>query len=518
MNQRYFAKAGLRLFASTLLTGAVMQSAYAQSVTINPNTSYQTIRGFGGHNGSGWIADLTPAQVDTAFGTDANQIGLTIMRMRIDPDSNAWNLQVPAARLARAKGVTLFATPWSPPAYMKTSNSVIHGSLIPAYYPDYATHLLNFASYMQSNGAGLYAISVQNEPNWDPTYEGCQWDSTAFINFLSSQGTRFGALKVIAPEALNFTKSLSDPILNNPTAEPQFDIVGGHLYGVNPSDYPLARSKGKELWMTEHYTDSSSDANDWPKAMPVAVELHNSMVANYNAYVWWYIRRVYGLIGEDGQVTKRGYIMSQYAKYVRPGYVRIGATEKPYPDVLVTAYRDDGGRIVVVAVNNGASQRQVNLNFGTGTNTTVSKYATSASASNAYGGDSAVVNGAVSATLDPSSVTTFIKQAAAVDAGAGVRFTQSGLTMNRFTGQTSGTVTITNTTSAPISGSLQLALENLSPSVALDNRSGERNGAPYIALPVTTIAPGASVSVTTTFSNPSKVGIGYTPKLYTVTF
>ena len=38
--------------------------------------------------------------------------------------------------------------------------------------------------------------------------------------------------------------------------------------------------------MTEHYTDSTSNANDWAKAMPVALEVHRNMAANYSAYVW----------------------------------------------------------------------------------------------------------------------------------------------------------------------------------------------------------------------------------------
>ena len=86
----------------------VAGTAGAQTVTINPNTSYQTVRGFGGMNGAGWIADLTSAQIDTAFGTAAGQVGLSIMRMRIDPDSSTWATQLTTAAAAKAKGVTLY--------------------------------------------------------------------------------------------------------------------------------------------------------------------------------------------------------------------------------------------------------------------------------------------------------------------------------------------------------------------------------------------------------------------------
>jgi O-glycosyl hydrolase len=384
--------------------------AAAQAVQIDPAVKYQLIRGFGGFNGAGWIADLTAAQADTAFGTGAGQMGLSIMRMRIDPSSSNWSLQLPTAQRAAAKGVTLFASPWSPPAYMKTNNNIVGGHLSSTYYGTYTTHLLDFANYMQANGAALYGLSVQNEPDWDAPYEGCLWTPTELVNYLKAQGSRFSTVKLIAPEALGFSKSFTDPLLNDAGSAAQIDIVAGHLYGVTPSDYPLARQKGKELWMTEHYTDNS-DGNDWSKAMPVAVELHQSMVSNYSAYTWWYIRRAYGLMSEDGQVSKRGWIVSHYAKYVRPGFRRIAATEKPYTDVLVTAYRNDAnGKLVVLVTNQGTTQRQVQLRLPVGAATAFTKYRTNATANNEYGGQYSGSNGVFTAYVDPGSVNTFVSQ------------------------------------------------------------------------------------------------------------
>lgn len=335
-------------------------------------------------------------------------MGLSIMRVRVDPDSATWATQLPSAQAAKAKGATLFASPWTPPAAMKTNNSRIGGSLLASSDADYASHLLSFASYMSSGNAGLHAISIQNEPDWRPDYDSCTWTSAQFVSFLGSQGSRFGNLKVMAPESLNFSKSLGDPILNDATAVQHLDIVGGHLYGVSPSDYPLARSKGKELWMTEHFT-GNADANVWTSALPVALEIHHSMVSNYSAYVWWYIRRFYGLMTDDGAVSKRGHIMSHYAKYVRPGFVRIAATEKPHSDVYVTAYKNAAGQLVV-AINNGSSQRQIVLSLQAGTAASFVKTRTSATISSQYAGTYAVTNGQASAYIDPGSVNTFVSQ------------------------------------------------------------------------------------------------------------
>jgi O-glycosyl hydrolase len=508
----------LALFAAPSL-GLLPTAASAQTLDVNSNTTYQVIRGFGGHNGVGWIPDLTPAQVETAFGTGPGQVGLSIMRMRIDPNPTAWQRQVPTAQLAKAKGATLFASPWSPPAYMKTNNNLIQGSLLPSHYAAYATHLLDFAALMRANGAELHAISIQNEPDIQVSYESCLWTPTEMINFLRSEGSRFDTVKLMGPESYKFAKTVSDPILNDAVAAPHLDIVVGHLYGVTPSDDPLARSKGKELWMTEHYIDSAADANDWVKALPVGVEVHKSMNSNYNAYVWWYLRRSYGLLTEDGNDSKRGHIVAQNAKHVRPGYSRIAATERPYHDLLVTAYKGGDGKLVVVAVNNGAQRRTVNLRFTADTPQTLLRYMTSATASQQFVGEHALSNGAASLAFEPLSVTTLVSQPTLAEATGSLKVSRSGLTANRFTGAFTGSISFTNASANPIKGSaLQLVLEGLPAGVTLANRSGEWNGAPYLKLPVAEIAPGATVTVSTSFSNPSMANISYTPKVFSVTY
>ena len=100
-----------------------------------------------------------------------------------------------------------------------------------------------------------------------------------------------------------------------------------------------------------------------------------------------------------------------------------------------------------------------------------------------------------------------------VELTAGVAIVRSGLTMNRFTSKYTGTVTITNNGGAAVTGPLQFHLQGLSAGVTLDNKTGDKNGVPYMALPSTDLAPGHSVTLTTTFTNPGKVGISYTPAL-----
>lgn len=65
--------------------------ASAQTVNINVDKQYQTIRGFGGINFPSWTGgDLTESQRATAFGNGDGQLGLSVLRIHVDPNNNNW--------------------------------------------------------------------------------------------------------------------------------------------------------------------------------------------------------------------------------------------------------------------------------------------------------------------------------------------------------------------------------------------------------------------------------------------
>ena len=380
-------------------------AAHSQEVLVDPGDEYQTITGFGGVNMPDWIANLDSSLVDKAFGNEPWQMGLTILRIKAPSDSGIYELQVPVARQAHNLGAIILASPWSPPVNMKTNNDIVRGELLPEYYDDYAEHLMGFADFMEDNGAPLHAISVQNEPDWfGATYESCDWTPEQLLTFVREQGDRFEGINLVASESLGFNHDYTDPILNDPDAEEHLDIVGGHLYGATIRDYPLAREKGKEVWMTEHYTNSDTDANVWPDALAVGSEVHGTMAANFNAYIWWYVRRFYGLIQDDGNISKRGYVMSHFSKFIRPGAVRVGVTHSTGAEI--TAYKTDT-TMVLVAVNPSANELSLNMNLGTSAYTEMTGYTTSASLNMEPTGTVSVANGAFSATLPANSIVTF---------------------------------------------------------------------------------------------------------------
>jgi O-glycosyl hydrolase len=386
----------------------------AQTATIDMASEKQLIRGFGGMNQTAFPGDITSAQAEKAFGNGAGQLGFSILRIHVNPNSGSFSKELATAKIAKSHGAIIFASPWSPPSSMKTNNNQVGGSLKTASYGAYAAHLKSFCDYMSTNGVPLYAISVQNEPDITVTYESCDWTSAQMIDFLNNHRDAIGTTKVIAPESFQFRKPFSDAILNDAKAVTKVDIIGAHIYGGGLTDYPLARQKGKEVWMTEHYTTSDRSANLWPDALEVGKEMHDCMVANYNAYVWWYIRRSYGPIDDNSSVTKRGYVMGQFSKFVRPGFVRVDATAAPVSNVNVSAFKSDTS-LVVVIVNKNTSAKSQQITIKSGAVSSFSQYTTSSSKNISSDGTVAVSGGTCTVSLDAQSITTLTGRLNSVD-------------------------------------------------------------------------------------------------------
>lgn len=410
---------------------------FAQNVTVDLKTAYQAIRGFGGMNHRIWTGyDLNSSDRNLAFGNGAGQIGMTVLRIWISDKESDWALELPTAKDVIARGGIVYATPWNPPASMTetvTRNNRSEKRLKPASYADYAAHLNKFAKYMKDNGVPLHAISFANEPDWG--FDWTWWSVDEVYNFAKNNASvlRANGNKVITAESFAYSKSYYDKILNDASALKNVDIIGAHFYASDAKSansffqYPLADGKGKERWMTEHYTDSKGDANLWKgyiqtssqeapqavwdtvRAYDVGYEIHRALVeGQFNLYTWWYIRRDYGPIkNSDGKVSKRGYCMAQYAKFVRPGAVRVDATKEPTAKVNVSAFKK-GDSVVIVVVNRNVA-KTLNISVTGGSQiTTWKKYTTSETKNVQDDGVVTAANGSFSTSFDQESITTLV--------------------------------------------------------------------------------------------------------------
>jgi len=420
-----------RAIILALITLLLSVNMFSQTATVTLTSEKQVIRGFGGINHPEWYSDLNAAERQLAFGNGAGQLGFTVLRTFVSDNSANWSKGIETAKYAYSQGAYVFASPWNPPAgQFITVNGIKR--INPATYSQYADHLNSYVTYMKNQGVNLYAISVQNEPDYADQWT--EWSPQEGVDFIKGYASRINC-KLMTPESFQYRKVVYDPILNDATALANVSIFGTHLYGTQYADFPYALFKqkgaGKELWMTEVYTDSKYDANIWTDnyindarhAIKVAEHIHYAMVeGNFQTYVFWPIRRLYALIHDgtaDGQgntpaaagtATKRGYCMAQFSKWVRPGYVRVDATSIPTTNVFVSAYKK-ANDVVIVVINKNTTTKTLTLSIPGTQVTSWENYTTSAT-KNIAKGTNIAASSSFQVTLDAASVTTFVGVAA----------------------------------------------------------------------------------------------------------
>ncbi|MBX9808519.1 MAG: glycosyl hydrolase [Flavobacteriaceae bacterium] len=83
--------------------------------------------------------------------------------------------------------LTLYASPWSPPAFMKSTNNMLKGgTLLPEYYQSWANYYTKFIKAYEKEGMPIWGITVQNEPMATQTWESCIFSAEAERDFLKN--------------------------------------------------------------------------------------------------------------------------------------------------------------------------------------------------------------------------------------------------------------------------------------------------------------------------------------------
>ena len=336
--------------------------------------------------------------------------GLTLLRSRVAPNvTTSENLIM---EQAAAYGARVWSTPWTPPREWKTNHDTANGgSLDPAHYQDYANALADYAQDMTRQGIPLYALSIQNEPNWTADYESCRWTAQQFADFLPYLGQTFAArgitTKIMLPEQLNWDFSLANTIMANPALAQYVGILAAHNYGETSNSWkPCTIAGGRSVWETEI---SSFVESDLGSAIDTADDIHQAMTdGNANAYhYWWLNASGYAGLVDNGNATKRMWAMGQYSRFVRPGWVRIGETDDGGLDI--TTFKDPvSGKFAIVVVNTGTTNINETFTLNGVTVTTVTPYVTSSTQNLAQGTAITLTGGtSFTSTIAAQSIVTF---------------------------------------------------------------------------------------------------------------
>lgn len=369
------------IILAVLCITSVQLFAQNAKVQIDKNKTYQKITGFGGFVCSPQFGynHMSTDEIKKMWG--ANSLaGYNIMRLYIPGEAN-WPSTLATAKLAKNElGLTIFASPWTMPAEWKTNNSEVAvytdangvqqiGYLKEENYEDYALYLNRYVTYLRDNGVELDYISIQNEPDERATYQGCIWTPTQIATFVKNYGHLINC-KVIAPESVGYSDSFANAFLDTDVMQ-NFEVYGVHQYGGIQSKYKQFQNYNKEIWMTEYLINWNSsgtvrDFNWGIDAFSFANSVNDALLGNVNAWIHYATKRYYAMIGDGtngtvaGEITKRGYILSQYAKFTT-GTTRVEATWSDASAQLKgSSYITQTGDKVVLTVIN-PSQSSYNL-------------------------------------------------------------------------------------------------------------------------------------------------------------
>ena len=396
--------------------------ATAATIRIDPDQRFQSMVGFGAamiDASANLIHAMPPdrrqALLSELFGRRGEGLGLSFTRLTVgasdfspthyslddspgnqpDPELKYYSIEparramLPTTREALAinPDLKVMISPWSAPAWMKTSGSLIKGKLDPQAYPAFARYFLRTIEEFGREGVPVYALTIQNEPDFEPdNYPGMRMgpaDRAAFIGghlgpLLEAHGNK--------TKILDWDHNWDKPemplgTLADPVARRYISGVAWHCYAGDVAAQSKVRDAypDKDVWFTE------CSGGEWsPKFDETLAWMTKNLIIGTTrnwargSLIWNLAldpkhgphlggcsdcRGVVTIDPANGQVTRNVeyYVLGHASRFVRPGARRI-ASDSGVADVDTVAFLDPDGRsITVVALNNAKAAREVTL-------------------------------------------------------------------------------------------------------------------------------------------------------------
>lgn len=420
------------------------------TITVDPAQTYQTMDGFGASitdSSASVLYRLTPVERERVVRSlfDPQQgIGVSFLRQPVGssdftaaPQHYTYD-DVPAGQtdfalqhfsiahdqaqvlplLRRAKqlnpSLKVMGTPWSPPAWMKTGDSLVGGRLKddPAVYDAYARYLVKFVKAYAAAGVPIDFLSVQNEPqNRKPSaYPGTDMPVRQEAKVIEALGPMLRAAsprtKILGYDH-NWTTHPGDVASTPPGEDPETDYpykllaspagkwlagTAYHCYSGDASNQSALHdaSPNKGIWFTE--CSGSHGPNDTPPQIfrdTLTWHARNLVIGTTRNWaksvVNWNIAldsqggphnggcdTCTGLVTlqPDGSVSTDAeyYTIGHLAKFVRPGAVRIASTSFGTTgwngQIMDVAFRNPDGSTALVVHNENDDPRTFTVAVG----------------------------------------------------------------------------------------------------------------------------------------------------------
>jgi glucosylceramidase len=397
-----------------------------ENITVDEDTRYQTFTGGGASftDTAAWLMDGSGALGQSArdaamrkLFSPTEGIGLSFLRNpmgasdlarfgytyddvpagQTDPDLSEFTLAhdlqdvVPLTRQALQlnPALTVMASPWTAPAWMKDSGRLDGGWLKAEYYGTYADYFVKYLQGYRAQGIPVSYVTAQNEPTCCSGYPSMSWNASGLAYFtknellprLRSAGL---ATKVLAHDwNWDTYDAYAAPTVDDPAvrAHPNFGGIAWHGYGGDVAEqtavhdrYPQLDAFGTEhsggTWIADQQREDMMNIIDytrnWAKSVTkwsLAVDQnrgpHNGGCGTCDGLI-----TVHNGDSRHGQVdyTVEYYTMGHLTKFVRPGAQRIASTaSSAVPNV---AWRNPDGSKALIAYNGASAARTVTIDWG----------------------------------------------------------------------------------------------------------------------------------------------------------
>ncbi|WP_168801739.1 discoidin domain-containing protein [Glycomyces buryatensis] len=268
------------------------QTSNPLTINVDDGVQYQRVEGFGAAmtDSSAWLIDQLPAskrnQLMGKLFNPSTGIGLSLLRTPMgatdvnvggnysyddmppgeaDPTLANFSIEhdvpyiIPALQQAQTLNpdIKIMANPWSPPGWMKTSDSMIGGTLKDEYYTTLADYFVKYIQAYSDAGIPISYVSPQNEPMGIPTWPGMFMNAYQETRLVEEIGRAFEAngisTKILAWDHNWDVPSYPETVFNDPVASQYAVGTGWHIYSGRPSHQTLTHNDypHKEQFLTE---------------------------------------------------------------------------------------------------------------------------------------------------------------------------------------------------------------------------------------------------------------------------
>ncbi|NDL61605.1 glycoside hydrolase family 30 protein [Acerihabitans arboris] len=293
------------------------------------------------------------------------------------------------AALARQPNMTLFASPWSPPTWLKTHQACNFGRLRrdARTQEAYALYFRKFVEYYRAEGVPIAQVHIQNEVVADQKFPSCVWSGEQLRDFIKGYlGPRFRRDSVASEiwlGTINAPEFLKEPgqdyddyancVLSDPEAYRYVAGVGYQWAGKNAIQRTVMSYPELRYYQTEN--ECGDGQNTWQYAHYVFGLFRHYLVNGANGYFYWNMVLADG--GESTWGWKQNsmisvntstqdvvynpeyYVMRHFSRLIQPGARMVPLTGAMSGNAV--AFENQDGSVIVNLSNPSTAQRQLRL-------------------------------------------------------------------------------------------------------------------------------------------------------------